>query len=85
MRIRTLTAALTAAAMICTSAPSFAQAAPEPAASVEQGLELAHDGTEHRNRRRGATLWAVLGFVVIVVAALLLFSDGDGNDEPVSP
>ena len=82
MRIRTLTAALGAAALVCTSAPSFAQAAPEPAPSVEQGLELAHDGTEHRNRR--GTMWAVLGFVVIVVAALLLFSD-DGNEGPVSP
>jgi hypothetical protein len=81
MRIRTLTAALSAAALVCTSAPSFAQSAPEPAASVESGLELAHDGTPHRNRR--ATLWAVLGFVVIVVAALLLFADDD--EGPVSP
>jgi hypothetical protein len=82
MRIRTLTAALTAAAMVCTSAPSFAQTAPEPAASVEQGLELRHDGEPHRKRR--GTMWAVLGFVVIVIAALLLFSD-DGDDAPVSP
>jgi hypothetical protein len=81
MRIRTLTAALSAAALVCTSAPSFAQSAPEPAASVESGAELAHDGTAH-GRRRGATLWAVLGFVVIVVTALLLFSDDEG---PVSP
>ena len=84
MRIRILTAAATAAALICTSAPSFAQAAPEPAASVEEGLQLAHEGVEHRNRRRGATMWAVLGFVVIVAAAFLLFTD-DSNDAPVSP
>lgn len=83
MRNRTLTAALTAAAMVCTSAPSFAQAAPEPAATVEQGLELAHDGTEHRSRR--GTMWAVAGFIVIVVGVLLLFGDSDDNDEPVSP
>ncbi len=82
MRIRTLTAALSAAALVCTSAPSFAQSAPEPAASVESGLELAHDGTTH-GRRRGPTLWAVLGFVIIVVAALLLFTDD--NEGPVSP
>jgi hypothetical protein len=82
MRIRNLTAALSAAALACTSAPSFAQAAPEPAASVEEGVALAHDGTEHR-RRRGVTMWAVLGFVVIVVAALLLFSD-DGDEGPIS-
>jgi hypothetical protein len=84
MRIRTLTAALSAAALACTSAPSFAQSAPPPAASVETGLELAHDGTEHGKRRRGATMWAVAGFIAIVVAALLLFSD-DGDEGPVSP
>lgn len=84
MRIRTLTAALTAAALVCTSAPSFAQSAPEPAASVEAGLALTHEGVEHRKRRRGATLWAVLGFVAFVAAALLLFTD-DENDDPVSP
>ncbi len=82
MRIRTLTTALTAAAMVCTSVPSFAQAAPEPAASIEEGDALAHDGTTH-GRRRGATMWAVLGFVIIVVAALLLFTDDD--EGPVSP
>ncbi|HEX8062589.1 MAG TPA: hypothetical protein VF535_05185 [Allosphingosinicella sp.] len=81
MRIRTLTAALTAAAMVCTSAPSFAQAAPEPAASVEDGAALSHEGVEHRKRR--GTMWAVLGFVVIVVAALLLFTD-DGDEGPIS-
>lgn len=84
MRIRTLTAALTAAALVCTSAPSLAQTAPEPAASVEDGLGLAHEGVEHRKRRRGATMWAVAGFVAVVFAALLLFSD-DGDDAPVSP
>lgn len=83
MRIRTITAAVTAAALACASAPSFAQTAPEPAPSVEEGLELRHDGVEHRDRR-GATMWAVLGFVAIVVAALLLFSD-DGDEAPVSP
>lgn len=82
MRIRTLTAALTAAAMVCTSAPSLAQSAPEPAASVEQGLELRHDGEPHR-KRRGA-MWAVAAFIIIVFAALLLFSD-DGDEGPVSP
>lgn len=85
MRIRTLTAALTATALVCASAPSFAQAAPEPAASVEEGLQLRHDGMDHRDRR-GATMLAVLGFVAVVVAALLLFSDDDDNiDLPVSP
>jgi hypothetical protein len=84
MRIRTLTAALTAAALVCTSAPSFAQSAPEPAASVEQGLGLTHEGVEHRKRRRGVTMWAVLGFVAFVAAALLLFAD-DESDGPVSP
>jgi hypothetical protein len=69
--------------MFCTSAPSFAQSAPQPAASVESGLALSHEGVEHRNRRRSATMWAVLGFVVIVVAALLL-SSSDDNDEPIS-
>lgn len=82
MRIRTLTAALSAAALVCTSAPSFAQSAPQPATSVESGLELRHDGTAH-GRRRGPTLLAVLIFVVIVVAALLLFTDDD--EGPVSP
>ena len=81
MRIRTLTAALSAAALVCTSAPSFAQSAPEPAASVEKGLELRHDGEPHRKR---GTMWAVLGFVVIVAAFFLLFSD-DGDEGPVSP
>lgn len=83
MPIRTLTAALTAAALVCASAPSFAQTAPEPAASVEEGLQLRHDGVEHRDRR-DSTMLAVLGFVVFVVAALLLFSD-DSDDAPVSP
>ena len=82
MRIRTLTAALAAAALVCTSAPSLAQTAPEPAASVEAGLELRHDGEPHRKRR--GTMWAVAGFIIIVVAALLLFSD-DGDDSPASP
>lgn len=82
MRIRTLTAALTAAAMLCTSATSFAQAAPEPAASVESGAALSHEGVEHDSDRR-TTMWAVLGFVVIVVSALLLFTDSD-NDDPIS-
>jgi hypothetical protein len=81
MRIRTLTTALTAAAMLCTSATSFAQAAPEPAASVESGAALSHEGVEHENDRR-TTMWAVLGFVVIVVTALLVFSDDE--DGPVS-
>ncbi|MGA9583435.1 MAG: hypothetical protein WBR13_15855 [Allosphingosinicella sp.] len=84
MPIRTLTAALTAAALVCASAPSFAQAAPEPAASVEQGLQLRHDGVDHRDRR-STTMLAVLGFVVFVVAALLLFSNDDSDDVPVSP
>lgn len=83
MRIRTLTAALTAVALTCTSAPSFAQTAPEPAASVEAGLALAHEGEEHR-RRRGVTMWAVLAFVAIVTAALLLYTDND-DEGPVSP
>ncbi|HEX9963641.1 MAG TPA: hypothetical protein VGB04_01505 [Allosphingosinicella sp.] len=85
MRIRTLTAALTAAALVCTSAPSFAQAAPEPAASVEEGVALAHEGVEHRKRRRGTTMWVVAGFIVLAFAALLLFSDDEGDPEPVSP
>jgi hypothetical protein len=85
MRIRTLTAALTAAALVCTSAPSFAQTAPDPSASVEEGAALAHEGVEHRKRRRGATMWAVAGFIVIAFAALLLFSDDQGDPEPISP
>jgi hypothetical protein len=85
MRNRTLTAALTAAALVCTSAPGFAQTAPEPAASVEDGLGLAHEGVEHRKRRRGTTMWVVAGFIVIALAALLLFSDDEGNNEPISP
>ena len=85
MRIRTLTAAFTAAALVCTSAPSFAQSAPEPAASVEEGEALAHEGVEHRKRRRGTALWVAAGFIMIAFAALLLFSDDEGDPEPISP
>lgn len=81
MRYRTLTAALTAAALIYSPAPSFAQTAPLPAVSQEEGLELAHGG-EHRNRRR-LLLWLILGGVAAAIAAYLLLRDGD--EEPISP
>lgn len=84
MRYRNFTAALTAAALLYTPVPSFAQSAPEPAWSDESGLELRHEGEPHR-RRRGATMWVVLGFVTLVILYVLLHDKNEQPEPPASP
>ena len=81
MRYRTLTAALTAAALVVSPMPSFAQSAPEPAVSEEEGLQLGHD-PEHRRKKRRLLLY-ILGGVAAAVAVYFLFID-DGDDDPIS-
>ena len=81
MRYRTLTAALTAAALIASPMPSFAQSAPEPAISQEEGLQLAHEPGHERRKRR--LLLYILGGIAVAVAVYLLFIH-DGDDDPIS-
>jgi hypothetical protein len=85
MRYRTLTAALTAAALIYSPTPGFAQTAPLPAASQEQGLQLADDDDGHRRKRRRLLLWLILGGVAAAIAAYLLLHDGNDDELPSSP
>lgn len=80
MRYRTFTAALAAAALVASPMPSFAQSAPEPAVSQEEGLELRHE-PEHRRKKR--LLLYILGGIAVAVAVYLLFID-DGDEDPIS-
>jgi hypothetical protein len=84
MRYRTLTAALTAAALIYSPTPSFAQTAPQPAASHETGLQLADEDDDNHRKRRRLLLWLFFGGVVAALIAYLAFHDGD-EDLPTSP
>jgi hypothetical protein len=81
MRYRTLTAALTAAALVASPMPSFAQSAPQPAVSQEDGLTLAHEPGHKRKKRR--MLLYILGGIAVAVAVYLLFIK-DGDDDPIS-
>ena len=82
MRYRTLTAALTAVALVASPMPSFAQTAPSPAVSQEHGLKLSHT-PEHKRKKRRLLLY-ILGGIAVAVAVYLIFIR-DGDDEPVSP
>jgi hypothetical protein len=82
MRYRTLTAAMTAAALVISPMPSFAQTAPEPAVSQEEGLQLSHDPEHRRKKRR--LIFYILGGIAVAVAVYLLFIK-DGDDDPISP
>lgn len=87
MRYRTLTAALTAAALVYSPVPAFAQSAPQPAVSHETGMQLADyddDDGNHRKRRR-LLLWLILGGVVAAALAYLLLHGGNDEDLPTSP
>jgi hypothetical protein len=87
MRHRTLTAALTAAALIYAPTPVFAQSAPLPAISHESGLQLAGDDGDDdtsRRRRRGLTMWVVAGFVTLLALYVLLHK-GHEEEAPTSP
>ena len=81
MRYRAITTVLTAAALIYAPTPSFAQTAPQPAVSQEEGLQLRHE-PNHRKKRR--LIWYILGGVAVAVAVYLLFIH-DGDDDPISP
>jgi hypothetical protein len=82
MRYRGFTTVMTAAALIYAPTPSFAQSAPQPAVSQEEGLQLRHEPDHRRKKRR--LLYYILGGIVVAVAVYLLFID-DGNDDPISP
>jgi hypothetical protein len=82
MLYRTLTAVLTAAALVASPMPSFAQTAPQPAVSREQGLQLSHEPGHKRKKRR--LLLYILGGVAVAVAVYLLFIRDD-DDGPISP
>ena len=81
MRYRAFTAALTAAALVYAPAPSFAQSAPQPAVSQEEGLQLRHEPGHKRKKRR--LIYYILGGIAAAVIVYLLFIDDD--NEPVSP
>ena len=80
--MRAVISLLTAAALVYAPAPSFAQSAPQPAASQEEGLQLRHEPGHKRKKRR--LILYILGGVAVAVAVYLLFID-DGDDEPISP
>jgi hypothetical protein len=82
MRYRALTTVLTAAALIYSPTPSFAQSAPQPAVSQEHGLQLADEYGHKRKKRR--LLLYILGGVAVAVAVYLLFINDD-DDGPTSP
>jgi hypothetical protein len=84
MRYRTFTGALTAAALLYSPVPSFAQTAPQPAVTHETGLQLADDGDDNNDRRRRRTMLAVLVFVTLVALYVLLHK-GDEDEAPISP
>ncbi|HEX8222503.1 MAG TPA: hypothetical protein VF605_01655 [Allosphingosinicella sp.] len=81
MRHRAFTTVLTAA-LVYASAPAFAQSAPQPAVSQEEGLQLAHE-PGHKRKKRGLLLY-ILGGVAIAVAVYLLFINDDDDDGPIS-
>ena len=81
MRYRAITTVLTAAAVVYAPTPSFAQSAPQPAVSQEDGLTLGHEPGHERRKRR--LLLYILGGVAIAVAAYLLFVNDD-DDDPIS-
>lgn len=80
MRYRAMTTVLTAAALLYAPTPSFAQTAPQPAVSQEEGLQLKHE-PEHRRKKR--LIYYILAGVAVAIAVYLLFLDGD--DDPISP
>jgi hypothetical protein len=80
MRYRAFTTVLTAAALVYAPTPSFAQSAPQPAVSQEDGLALSHEPGHKRKKR---LIWYILGGIAVAVAVYLLFIDDD--DDPVSP
>ena len=81
MRYRAFTTVVTAAALVYAPTPAFAQSAPQPAVSQEEGLQLRHEPGHKRKKRR--LLLYILGGVAVAVAVYLLFIDDD--DEPTSP
>ena len=85
MRYRTLTAAVTAAALVLSPMPSFAQSAPQPAVSQEHGLQLAQDyDADHPRKKKRRMLMYILGGIAVAVAVYLLFMHDD-DDTPDSP
>jgi hypothetical protein len=84
MRYRTLTAGLTAAALLYSPAPVFAQSAPPPAASHETGLQLADEDDDNHHRRRRGVMWIVAGFVTLLALYVLLHKTND-RELPTSP
>lgn len=81
MRYRALTTVLTAAALVYAPTPSFAQSAPPPAVSEEEGLQLKHDPYHKRKKR---VIWYILGGIAVAIVVYLLFIH-DGDDDPISP
>ena len=91
MRYRASTAVFTAAALLLTPTAGFAQggpqptpqAAPQPAASREAGLQFADSQDDHDDN----TLWYILGGIAVVGLVLLLLLDDGHNHEdlPLSP
>jgi len=81
MRYRTLTTALTAAALVFVPTSAIAQRAPLPAQTEEAGMQL----KDREGRPRGLLLWLFLGAAVAAVVLYLLLHDKNNNDLPTSP
>lgn len=80
MRYRSILGSLAGASLMLAPIPAIAQSAPEPAASVESGVQL-------KGGRRGDNfmMFALVGGTVLAILLLLLLIKDERQEIPISP